>query len=636
MKRILFTFILLMLFCTSFAQQERNFLTKALETLNLNERLLINQEWVTFPSYGDSIGWEKLLGENKVTFINEGEKFINYQWVVVKATDYLEFTRSGNRSVMESAYNSNLVAVTALFLAELTEGKGRFTDQLINGVFSLCEMTTWSLSAHLYIQKVKGSFPDNNDQVIDLVAGDTGSMLAWIHYFFKDEFDKVTPLISARILCEIDKRIMTPYLERSDYWWQGLAPSKKGGVNNWNPWCNFNVLQCFLLLEKDRERLIKAVKKTASSVDKFINQSKEDGACEEGPSYWGLAAGKMYDYLQLLYNATSGSVSLFDKSLIKNMGEYIPQTYVANKWVVNFADASARQNLDYHLIYLYGSAVNSSDMLQLASYLRSNFHTPIRPYKDIFRTLNYLLCDKNISTIEPKVSSKSISWFSQTEFCYIRNEKAFFAAKGGHNGESHNHNDVGTFSLYIDGQPTFIDVGVERYTGKTFGPDRYSIWTMQSDYHNLPKINGHSQKDGSRFHSERVSLDEKSKTFSIDIAKAYPEEAKVEYWNRTYNLKESELIINDAFKINDPLIPNRINFMLCSKPEVRQDGVLLINQGKNNVELQYNAKKLKLIIEPIVIKDSRLLNIWGETIYRLSFTALKTAKEDTYVFKIRF
>lgn len=46
------------------------------------------------------------------------------------------------------------------------------------------------------------------------------------------------------------------------------------------------------LLENDRDRLAKAVWRSMQSVDKFINFVKADGACEEGPSYWGHAAGK--------------------------------------------------------------------------------------------------------------------------------------------------------------------------------------------------------------------------------------------------------------------------------------------------------------------------------------------------------
>ena len=79
----------------------------------------------------------------------------------------------------------------------------------------------------------------------------------------------------------------------------------------------------------------------------------------------------------------------------------------------------------------------------------------------------------------------------------MTNKNGFFVAtKGGYNNESHNHNDVGSFSLYLNTMPVFIDAGVGTYTRRTFSSERYSIWTMQSNYHNLPLINGVAQRFG--------------------------------------------------------------------------------------------------------------------------------------------
>ena len=129
------------------------------------------------------------------------------------------------------------------------------------------------------------------------------------------------------------------------------------------------MLQCYLLLEDDRNKLTDAVWRTMQSVDKFINFVKSDGACEEGTSYWGHAAGKMYDYLQILSDGTNGKVSLFNNPMIRRMGEYISRSYVGDGWVVNFADASAKGGGDAPLIYRYGRAVGSEEMMQFAAYL---------------------------------------------------------------------------------------------------------------------------------------------------------------------------------------------------------------------------------------------------------------------------
>ena len=80
----------------------------------------------------------------------------------------------------------------------------------------------------------------------------------------------------------------------------------------------------------------------------------------------------------------------------------------------------------------------------------------------------------------------------------------YVAAKGGHNNESHNHNDIGEFVVYLDGLPLLIDAGVETYSRKTFSPQRYEIWTMQSAYHSLPTIDGVQQSPGEQFAARDV------------------------------------------------------------------------------------------------------------------------------------
>ncbi|MCH5599966.1 hypothetical protein [Niabella ginsengisoli] len=366
----------------------------------------------------------------------------------------MEYSRSGSRVIMEAPYGQNMTAITNLFLAEMAEGKGRFLDQLINGIYAACEMTTWSASAHLPLQLNNKTFPDHNQQIIDLLSGNAGSLFSWIYYFLHHEFDKENTLIAARLKYEIDRRILTPYMNIDHLWWMGFSGDENRMINNWNPWCNSNVLQAFALMETDKEKLANAVYRTMRSTDKFINYTKEDGACEEGPSYWGHAAGKLYDYLQILYDITGGKVSIFDKPLIKKMGEYISRSYVGNGWVVNFADASAKGGGDAGLIYRYGKAVNSNEMMAFSAYLvKQGGHGLSYGGGDMFRTLQGLKFNKEVMGIKPSLPSADYTWYPQTEFCYIKNGKYFFAGKGGFNNESHNHNDVGTFSLYIDTIP---------------------------------------------------------------------------------------------------------------------------------------------------------------------------------------
>lgn len=344
-KKITGFLIVSLLICITIdaaAFDPRNLLQKKATVNELLSMLSNKSEWIKYPAYQDRKGWDAYTGNLKLKLIQDGEKNLNYTWKVIKATDYLEFEKSGNRTIMENPFGQNNNALSSLLYAELAEGKGRFMNQIINGIWHTCEMSTWVLSAHLPVQKSKRSLPDIKEEIIDLTSGDLGSFLSWTWYFMHDELDKVNPSIAAKLKSNIQQRILVPYMARDDYWWQALNYKPGMMVNNWNPWCNFNVLTCFLLLEENPANLAKAVYKTMRSTDQFINYVKEDGACEEGPSYWGHAAGKMYDYLQLLHDATKGKLSIFDEPIVKNMGEYIARSYVGNGWVVNFADASAK------------------------------------------------------------------------------------------------------------------------------------------------------------------------------------------------------------------------------------------------------------------------------------------------------
>lgn len=118
----------------------------------------------------------------------------------------------------------------------------------------------------------------------------------------------------------------------------------------------------------------------------------------------------------------------------------------------------------------------------------------------------------------------------------------FLAAKGGHNDESHNHNDIGSFIVYADQCPLWIDAGVGTYTAKTFSPERYSIWTMQSGYHNVPTVNGAEQAPGRTFRSGEVRHDAEDglSRLTVDIAPAYPAASGICRWTRTFTLQREK------------------------------------------------------------------------------------------------
>ena len=634
MKKIILFVALFFILDSVFAYKEHNFLGKMTDVNGLQSMLVMNQEWVEYPDYSDREGWDQFLGHYKEQYISDGEKHLEYNWQVMLATSYLDFQRSGARSMQ--AVNKNNRALISLFMAELAEGKGRFIDQIINGVFLTCEMTSWVSSAHLLSQPGGTPLPNHKYDYIDLTAGGMGANLSWIYYYLAPEFDKVNPLITERLRDELQKRILDPYLENTYFWWLATNFKKGQMVNNWNPWCNSNCLLSFMLLEKDPEVLAQAVYKSMVSVDKFINYTKEDGACEEGPSYWGHAGGKMYDYLQMLSDLTVGQISIFDQPMIKHIGEYMARTYVGDGWQVNFADASGKGGGEAPLVYRYGKAVDSKEMMGYAKSRQSDLDKAPNG-GDLFRAFESIATADEMRNNKVSYAPAQFTWYPQTEFCYMRDDKSglFFAAKGGYNNESHNHNDAGTFILYLDHMPVFIDVGVGTYSRATFSSKRYSIWTMQSNYHNLPVINGKAQPYGGKYKATETKFDPKRHLFSTNIARAYGDKANVEKWLRSYTLRNGALKIEDAFKINGAEIPNVVNFMTWGDVDISKLGVVTVDVQGKKLALKYDAKLFTPSIETIKQDDTRLSNVWGAEVYRVSLTALKVADKGKYTFVIK-
>lgn len=628
-------FLTLLFACAALAvrAEERNLLQRTADRDCVRETLVADRSWVPYPAYADRAGWDALTGENRAMLIRRGEKGLDYEWKVIRATDYLEFERSGNRKIMEDRNNANVKLLADLVVAELAEGKGRFIDQILNGAFHLCEETSWALSAHTKLQGSRRALPAKDDHVIALVSCEVGAMLAWIDYFFGETLARIDPSIPQRIRREVKERILDTYTERAaDFWWTGFREDRNHTINNWNPWCNCNILQCYLLLETDPDRLADAVYRTMQSVDKFLNYVKGDGACEEGPAYWEAAAGKAYDYLQVLDWATGGRIALFDAPMIRDMGEYISRSYVGDGWVVNFADATARGAGPAPLIYRYGKAVGSDEMQRFAAALVAEKRSTLLSFgRDMLRTLENLRFCGELSATEARQPSHAFTWYPETQFCYMRLGDLFLAAKGGHNNESHNHNDIGTFTFYVDREPVLLDAGVGTYTRQTFGKDRYKIWSMQSDYHNLPKINGVSQHQGSKYKAADVEVDPRRRTFSLDIAGAYPAQAGIRRWQRSYRLQTDGMTLTDDFALDAPSTPNELHFMCRGEADAATPGRIgIVTPTGKRAVLRYDAAQFEPSVERIALPDPRLSTVWGDELLRLKLRARKVQAKGTY------
>lgn len=649
--------------------EERNLITEALAALGPGSLAPEDTGWLPYPEYGDREAWASMFGDYAGTIIAEGEKYLDYRWQPVLASAYLEYERSGDRQIMERPYEANRKALNILALAELAEGRGRFIDAVADGIWFSCQMFSWAYSAHLPRQSNSRSLPDCTQQIIDLGSAGYAASISLVCTLLGDRLDAIDPSITAAARLAVKEKVLDPYMDSSLYaahWW--LAEDWRPGqiINNWNPWCNSNVLLCFLLSGDDRELVDRAIRFSAASTDRFLNYVKGDGACEEGPSYWGHAAGKLYDYLKILQCATGGDFNLFGNSLVRNMGEYISRSSVGDGWVVNFADATARMIPDIPLVYRYGKDCGSREMEDFALsllYDGKRFRRPQIPLgNDIWRSLESIrysgmmaheldslnvLCDSAENASADLHGTLAIvralrsgvpdcTWYPETEFAYMRNGDGWFlAAKGGNNNESHNHNDVGTFILFIDGSPVFIDAGVGTYTKKTFSHERYTIWSMQSSWHNLPEINGTSQIFGDEFKATDTECNTRKRTFSTEIAGAYSSAAGCRSWTRSYALEDDALEITDRFSLSERRAADTVNFLVRGSASISSDmSAVTIGTDGVRVTLSY-PEGMDISVVQMPLDDPRLSNVWGSSLKRISFVSSADApRKGKYVFRV--
>lgn len=149
--------------------RERNILAAEAKAIGLSGAIINDNTWNKLPGYHDRQFWDGLSVSIRQEYIKNAEAYLDYDWPVVKATDYLEFIRSGDRR--QSVYSACSNALISLVMGELIEGRGRFLDQIVNAVWYYSEQTWWGWSAHLGAQKAGSGLPDANEPYVDLGVG---------------------------------------------------------------------------------------------------------------------------------------------------------------------------------------------------------------------------------------------------------------------------------------------------------------------------------------------------------------------------------------------------------------------------------------------------------------------------------
>lgn len=573
--------------------------------------------------------WEKCSSRVRQYYIAEGENALSFQWLSVEATSFLDFYRTGDRTKNEVQNFSKRKALGALILAECFECKGRFLEAIVNGIWSVCEETVWAVSAHLKFRGQRDMLPDTEfGQPLDLFSLETAQLIAFADYMLGDELDQISKAITRRMRKELYERVIQPYLSHEDYWWMGYTGYS---LNNWAPWCTCNALSAILLSCRDEELRKAALLKSAKILDSYLEFVPEDGSCDEGTAYWLQAGLRVIQAMDVLRGGVGGGTEVFQSPKIKNIAHFIIHNHIDREWYVNFADGAAKMPVTIPCGLMYLSCVLEDKALEAeaAALFEQNpgLETAQSGYDPGRVMMNVLYYDR-LSQISVRPVLEQTVWYPGTQVMICREwpeygKGLFLAAKGGHNGESHNHNDVGSFIVFKNGKPVLIDVGVGVYTRQTFGPERYSIWTMRSVYHNLPLLKEGEQKPGKEFGARAVRFDsgQEGDRLFMDLSAAYGLEKDTVRREVLFDRQAGEIRVTD--RLNRKRECQWV-LMTAVRPEI-QETMLLVGDCRVAVSAGVIA------VEPMTLEDQKLKQVWGGECYRV----LITGETDCQTIRIR-
>ncbi len=441
--------------------------------------------------------------------IDCGNKYLENDWGVLTASMYTNVHHSEYRD----GYIKRRVALSALSLAEHAVKKGRYIEEIINGIWCICEESTWSLpdgSANLR---------DVQAPRFDVNSARTASLLALSAHLFRKE---LPVSVKKRVLYEVRNRVLNQFSDAKQ-----LTPEN----------CAHALITAmFAEPEEDKRRMF--VDKTLAALDIFLNEYKNSSFRASSEQSLYRRSAFVFDILEILYNVTDQKFSVYSDENVKLAAESIYKAHIGNE---GFAEISAEP--DGARVFLFG---NRMDYRKLTDFGASEF------LKIKEKTLpdSYNLFHKLYSV---KYAAKIISYgdnFDEQESGYIdsmdifvKKTKYFSAAiKGGASA-------AGNFMVYLDNEPYCVDL---------------------EKSHNLPIVNGFTQFSNTK----NAVCENTDNGLIVDLSRTYPKDAGIVKWIRSVEAEEKYVIITDDYEL-EKCDDIRIIMIMKEKPILSGDRILI-------------------------------------------------------------
>jgi len=484
----------------------------------------------SFPRARDTAAWEMLArvpaARERLQRAAEAARILTTQpWPQLPASLYLDYSRTGNRERYETPYFARRHRIELLALAWLHDRQDSWLTALADGLWLICDERSWCLPAHARHdgpQDQQRALPDEDRiESLDLFACQSALILSEICELLGEAIDGVHPAIRRRVRGEILRRIITPLLD-------GWQPSWYRMSHNWVPWCAISCIGAASWVLADNPAAWGTlVQSMMTHCDRFMDSYGADGGCDEGVMYWSVAGAALGRLLEEVAQRSGGLIdAVWSDAKLRNILRYPARCHIGDGWYPAFADSLPRPDCVVSLAWRLAQRTGDP---QLAAWAAGRLESEA-PERASGSGLVFNATMRRLWWVDRQAPGPSVgevladAWFPDLQVLVAHAGVLTLAAKGGHNDEHHNHNDLGQVVIHHRGRPVLVDVGRGEYTAQTFSGTRYELWWTRGSGHAVPILDGVEQAPG----SERVarvlgcSLQPGLVQLDLDCSAAYP------------------------------------------------------------------------------------------------------------------
>lgn len=471
-----------------------------------------------------------------------------------------------------SAWNRLFQLMSSAMMSLIYPDNEEYFDNLLETLWVYCDEYTWAALGH-YNEYYNRTPADYDIGLIDIYGASMGFTIAEIKNLMGDRIPK---LLRDRISAELKRHIIDPYCERTYFW--------EKHPNNWSAVCAGGVGG--VLIYEAPDVYLKYKDRLNASMQVYIDSYKDDGVCAEGCAYWGFGFGFFADFAMLQREFSGGKDDWFKNEKVKKIAMFIQKTFLQRDVLITFSDCNTTEGywlgLPHMLKNIYGDDIEKlpSEAATITRYQHFSF---------LLRSVIYYNPDYVADDID-----KNVTYFMpESAWLTKRTENYGIALKGGNNGESHNHNDIGNFILARNDKQIICDIGAGPYSPDYHGAKRYTFFAPSSFSHNVPFFDGIGQ-DGVRRDDVMIDFDEKNSKATLDITNGYGYEA-VKKVVRTFTLNEDNIKVEDEFELKEGTVTTE-RFVTTIKPT--EDGKYLLVDDVRLVPRDDISPKISVVQSP--------------------------------------